>query len=352
MTPDQQFTRLVKLSIVGFMLLFGYFIFADLKMPITTEAMATRMITQVAPQISGRVVGVAVTNNQQVKQGQLLFNLDPKPYQLALEQANLSLEQAKQDNAELDAAIEVARADVNTKTTTYQLKQREAKRLQSLYDNHSVSQQAIDQAQTEVKSSLSQLLAAKAQLAKSQTLRGELGQDNLRLRQAKNNLDKAKLNLSYTQVRAEQDGIVTNLQLASGNMVNNGTAVMALVLNDVDVIADFREKSLRHVIPGSIALVAFDGQPGNLYQAEVNSIDAGVSTAQFAADGSLATPTESTRWVRDAQRFRLHLNLDPQLIAQLPAGAKATVQLQPQGTLLQFFAKLQIKLISLLHFIY
>ncbi|QYJ87668.1 HlyD family secretion protein [Shewanella mesophila] len=352
MTPDQQFTRLVKFAVVGFMLLFSYFLLADLKMPLTTQAMATRTITLVAPQISGRVIKVEVKNNQHVKQGDLLFSLDATPYQLALEQAELSLEQARQDNAELDASIAVAKADVNASETNYALKQREAKRLQSLYANNSVSQQMIDQAQTEVKASLSQLLAVKAQLAKVMTLRGEAGEGNLKLRQAKNNVEKAKLSLSYAQVRAEHDGVVTNVQLASGNMVNNGAAVMALVLGDVDVIADFREKSLRHVSPGSIAMVTFDGQPGQLYQASVTSVDAGVSNAQFAADGRLATPTESNRWVRDAQRFRLHLELDKPLMNSLPAGAKATVQLQPENSLFGILAKLQIKFISLLHFIY
>ncbi|QYK02998.1 HlyD family secretion protein [Shewanella psychrotolerans] len=352
MTPDQQFTRLVKFAIVGFMLLFSYFLLADLQMPLTTQAMATRTITQVAPQISGRVIKVEVKNNQQVKQGDLLFSLDATPYELALEQAELSLEQARQDNAELDASIAAAEADVNASETNYALKQREAKRLQSLYANNSISQQMIDQAQTEVKASLSQLLAAKAQLAKIVTLRGEAGEGNLKLRQAKNNVEKAKLSLSYTKVRAEQDGVVTNLQLATGNMVNNGAAVMALVLGDVDVIADFREKSLRHVSPGTVAMVAFDGQPGQLYQASVTSVDAGVSNAQFAADGRLATPTESNRWVRDAQRFRLHLELDQPLMNSLPAGAKATVQLQPSNRFFSILATLQIKLISLLHFIY
>lgn len=352
MTPDQQFTRLVKFAIVGFLLLFSYFLLADIKMPLTTQAMATRTITQVAPQISGRVVQVYVNNNQKVTQGDPLFRLDPTEYQLALEQAELALEQAKQDNAELDAAMAVAEADVAASEINFALKQREAKRIQSLYSQQSVSQQMIDQARTQVKASLSQLRAAKAQLAKVTTLRGDAGDSNLKLRQAHNNLKKARLALSYTQIRADHDGVVTNVQLASGNMVNNGSPVMALVLEDVDVIADFREKSLRHVSRGANAWVAFDGLPGQVYQAKVSSVDAGVSAAQFAADGRLATPEESNRWVRDAQRFRLHLDMNGAQPNTLPAGAKATVQLQPENGVYRLLASGQIKLISLLHYIY
>lgn len=352
MTPDQQFTRLVKFAMVGFLLLFSYFLVADINMPLTTQAMATRTITQVAPQISGRVVQVYVKNNQQVTQGEPLFKLDPSEYQLALEQAELALEQAKQDNAELDASMAVAEADVAASEINVALKQREARRIQSLYSQHSVSQQMVDQARTQVKSSLSQLHAAKAQLAKISTLRGASGDNNLKLRQAHNNLKKARLALSYTQIHADHDGVVTNVQLASGYMVSHGSPVMALVLDDVDVIADFREKSLRHVSRDANAWVAFDGRPGQIYHAKVSSVDAGVSAAQFAADGRLATPEESNRWVRDAQRFRLHLELDQPLMTRLPAGAKATVQLQPDNWLFSQLAKLQIKFISLLHFIY
>ncbi len=352
MTPDQQLNRLVKFSILGFLVLFSYFLFTDLKMPLTTQAMVTRTITQVAPQVSGRVINVAVDNNQGVKKGDLLFSIDPEPFQLALEQASLSLAQARQDNAELDASIVAAKADVHSKELAYALKQREEKRLAALYLKNSVSQQAIDQAQTEVKSSLSLLLAAKAQLVKVETLRGKLGEDNLRELQAKNSLDKAKLNLSYTQIYAEQDGTVTNMQLAVGNMVTNGAPVMAQILNDIDVIADFREKSLRHAVPGTNALIAFDGQPGNVYHAQVKSIDMGVGSAQFAADGRLATPVVSNRWVRDAQRFRLHLELNDPVEMPLSAGAQATVQLQPDFPLLAFLAYVQIKVISILHYIY
>ncbi|KIO35076.1 HlyD family secretion protein [Shewanella sp. cp20] len=352
MTPDQQFARLVKFASIGFILLFGYFLVADLKMPLTTQAMATRTITQVAPQVSGRVVSVEVSNNQKVKQGDLLFSLDATPFLLAQEQAELALEQARQNNAELDAAIAAASAEVNAKEIAYALKQREAKRIQSLYANQSVSQQMIDQAQTEVKASRSQLLAAKAQLTKVQTLRGLPGEDNLKLRQAKNRLSQARLALSYTQIRAQHDGVVTNVQLASGNMVNQSTPVMALLLDNVDVIADFREKNLRHITPGATALVAFDGRPGELFSASVSSVDAGVSQAQFDANGRLATPAQSNRWVRDAQRFRLHLELAPDVQITLPAGAKATVQLQSNNAVYELLAKIQIKFISLLHYIY
>jgi len=146
--------------------------------------------------------------------------------------------------------------------------------------------------------------------------------------------------------------VVTNLQLQQGSVVNVATPVLALVSQHTDIIADFREKTLKDIGPGSEAWVAFDGEPGRLYAATVSSIDAGVSAGQFAADGSLASPTESDRWVRDAQRLRLHLDLRSHEQLRLAAGARATVQLLPRHGMLRFLAHLQIKFISLLHYIY
>ncbi|MCQ8156438.1 HlyD family secretion protein, partial [Vibrio parahaemolyticus] len=79
--------------------------------------------------------------------------------------------------------------------------------------------------------------------------------------------------------------------------------IISLVSEQADIIADFREKSLRNLNRDSRALVAFDSLPGEDFEARITSLDAGVSSGQYDADGRLATPTDSNRWVRDAQRL-------------------------------------------------
>ncbi|MGI2173519.1 HlyD family secretion protein [Shewanella ulleungensis] len=352
MTPDQQFARLVKVSIFLFVSVFGYFMFADAMMPMTPQAMATRMVTKVTPQVSGKIASIAVANNQVVAKGDVLFSIDSAPYELAVEQANLTLEQAKQDNAELDAEILAAQADVNAKQSSARQKRSEAKRLDALYASRGVSQQLADQAQSDASTAEANLMAANARLSQLVVSRGHDGADNLKMRQAQNHLAQAELNLSYTQVRADQNGVVTNLQLEVGSFATVGQPLLAVVSEKVDIIADFREKSLRGIESQSTAYITFDGQPGRLYQAKVSNVDAGVSAGQFDANGRLATPEASARWVRDAQRLRLHLALDHQVVNTLPAGARATVQLVPNNVALGFLAKVQIKLISVLHYIY
>ncbi|MDO6777527.1 MULTISPECIES: HlyD family secretion protein [unclassified Shewanella] len=353
MTPDQQFSRLTKIALAGFMLVFGYFMFADAAMPLTPQAMATRVVTKVTPQVNGRIKTIAVTNNQVVSKGELLFEVDPRPYKLAVDEAQLALEQVQQDNAELDASLLAAQADVNASQTTSQQKRSEAKRLDALYKTNGVSQQQRDQADSDAAAAEANLLATQARLKQLEVSRGVYGNNNLKVRQAENRLAQAKLNLSYTQVHADQDGTVTNLQIMVGGFAAIGQPLLALVSDDVDIIADFREKALRDVSISSKALVAFDGEPGRLYRAHVSSIDAGVSAGQFDANGSLATPQQSDRWVRDAQRMRLHLQLDnDEVMRTLPTGARATVQIMPENSLLNLLAHGQIKAISMLHYIY
>ncbi|CAH8190557.1 HlyD family secretion protein [Vibrio aestuarianus] len=352
MTPDQKFARWIKYSCIAFVMVFAYFLVADLAMPLTPQAMATRNITKISPRINGQISHIFVSNNQMVQQGDVLFTIDPRPYQLAVEQAQLNYERTAQNNAQLDASIAAADANVTASTIIADQKQREANRLDTLFNRNGTSQQLRDDAKSAAVAAKANLLAAKAQLKELQVSRGEHDDNNVNLRVALNQLEQAKLNLSYTRVVAERDGVITNLQLEIGSYAIAGTPLIALVATDVDIIADFREKSLRHLASNNRALIAFDSKPGQIFQAYVRSQDAGVSAGQFDANGRLATPTESNRWVRDAQRMRLHLAIDDGSGLDLPSGARATVQLLPENALFAWFATLQIRFVSTLHYIY
>lgn len=353
MTPDQRFARRVRSAIAAFVLLFAYFLAADLWMPITPQAQLTRPVLRLAPRVSGQVLDIAVTNNAHVQAGQLLFRLDPEPFRLAVNAAELALEQAAQDNAELDASLAAARADKLAADASAQELARETERLGKLVASQHVSRQLFEQTQSQRTAASAKVAAATARIHQLTAERGAAGDDNLRLRQARNALDQARLQLQYSEVRAERAGTLSNLQLSPGAFVAAGSPVAALVADEADISADFREKALRYVGLGDGASVVFDALPGRIFAARVSAIDAGVKEGQLDANGDLASPATSDRWVRDAQRQRLHVLLDAPPEAPLPSGAKATVQLYPhESPLAAFFGRVQIRLISLLHYIY
>ncbi|UVJ46314.1 HlyD family secretion protein [Pseudomonas sp. LS1212] len=353
MTPDQRFVRWVKIAIVAFAVFFIYFLVADLALPLTPQAQMTRPVLKVAPRVSGQVIEVAIADNQPVKPGDLLFRLDPETFELQVEQARLAVEQASQSNAELDANLKAARAAVSSALAKVNELNAQAERFRVLVGKQLVSRQSYEQVEANRQVAEADAQAAKSRVVELQARRGSSTSDNLLLRQARNALRQARLQLAYSQVRAERAGVIGNLQLSTGTYLQAGTPVTALVEDDIDVIADFREKALRFSRVGTRAMVAFDARPGELFQARVSHVDAGVREGQMDANGELAAPVQSDRWVRNAQRQRVHLVLEQPLPAMLPTGAKLTVQLQPfDNAFAHFLARAQIRLVSLMHYVY
>ena len=353
MTADEKFAKWVKRALIGFIALFAYFLWADLALPLTPQAMVTRVVTQVAPQVNGTVEQVLVDNNQYVEPGDPLFTLDPRPFRLQLQQAELALQQAQQSNRQLDAQIRAAQAKLKSAQATADEQSREAQRIKDLVKEGSTSEQAFDQAQSAALQAQANVDAVKSQLESLKVQRGDSDNAyNLLIQQAKNAVDNAELNLSYTTVRAQHAGRVSNLKLSEGVYARQGNPLLALVSPHADIVADFREKNLRHVKKGQRALIVFDAEPGTVYEATIDSVDAGVNAGQLSADGTLAQPINSNRWVRDAQRMRVHLSLAKGIDNTRPAGAKATVQIVPDSRFKTAVAQAQVRLLGWLHYIY
>lgn len=353
MSPDQRFALLVRTAIGLFCVLFVYFLVADIWMPMTPEARVMRPVVRVAPQVSGPVSEMPLHDNQTVQRGELLFRIDEAPFVLARDKARLELEQARQDNASLAASLEAARAEVEASRAHADESRRERARAESLISRNSISRQQLDSLVAADQAAQAELLAAEAQVRQLEVELGQEGAANLRLRQARNALAQAELDLTHTSIRADHDATVSNLQLETGDFVSQGQAVLAMVVDSLDLVADFREKSLRQVSEGNSALVVFDGIPGQVFDAHVVSSDAGVQDGQLIADGSLADIPSTDRWVRDAQRIRIHLELDEAVTKDLPSGARATVQLLPGDNFLAHtMGALQVRFMSWLHYVY
>lgn len=227
-------------------------------------------------------------------------------------------------------------------------------RYQKLSTLQNVSQADLDKVRTTWQSSEQSVSSIQANIQNLRIQRGERDEHrNVTLQKYRNALDEAELNLGWTKVYAQADGTVSNLQLSPGFYASSGSAALALVNNQTDIVADFREKSLRHTHQGTDAAVVFDAFPGHVFRAHVTSSDAGILAGQEAVNGQLSEPETSNRWVRDAQRMRIHVSLDEPLPKHLPTGARATVQLyNSEGPFARFFSGMQIHLVSLLHYVY
>ena len=354
MTPEQKFARWVRVSIASFLLMFVYFIVADIWIPLTPDSTVMRVVTPVSARVSGYVSEVYVQNNSRVKRGDLLYRLDATPFENQVEAAEIALTQARLTNQQLDAQIAAAQASLKTAQLTAQNNRVTFERYQRLGKMQSVSQSDLDNVRTTWQGSEQSVTNLNASIEALRIQRGERDEaHNVTLQKYRNALQQAQLNLGWTQVRAEADGTVSNLQLSPGFYAQAGGASLALVHEKSDIVADFREKSLRHTHVGTDAAVVFDALPGQVFHAHVTSSDAGTLAGQEAVNGQLSEPETSNRWVRDAQRMRIHVALDEPLPKELPTGARATVQLyNSEGIFARFFSGLQIRLVSLLHYVY
>ncbi|MCS2609564.1 HlyD family secretion protein [Halomonas dongshanensis] len=353
MSPDQQFARWVKVALAAFVVLFAYFILADSFMPLTPEARVLRPVVSIAPELSAPVERVQIHEQQRVSKGDVLFSLDAEPFEIAVEEANLMLEQARQENAQLEANLAAAQADLSSAQALVQEKRSERQRGETLVARQSLSRQNYESLVAAAQTAEADVRAAEAAITSLEVQLGEEGDANLRLRQARNQLARARLDLEHTEVRAQQAGTVTNLQLQAGSYVQAGQPVIAMVSDTLDIVADFREKSVRHLHLGDPAEVIFDSLPGQIFPAHVTNIEAGVLQGQQAANGQLTDIPTTNRWVRDAQRLRVHILLDEPLAVPMATGARASVQLVPgDAALAKPFAWLQAHLVSWLHFVY
>ena len=309
MDPVRRWTLIVLGLCVVLMI---YYLVADRITPYTTQARVHAVVVPIAPEVSGTVTNVAVSSNQSVAAGDLLFEIDRAKYELAVGNAEVSLEQARQATGVSTANVDAAKAQVETARATLVRASQDASRLLRIKqeDPGAISDRRLESAEATLRISQAQLEAAEASLEKALQDLGAEGEDNSRILQAQVALDAANLDLSNTEVRAPADGIVTDVRVDRGNFANAGAALMTfLATRDVWVQADFTENNLGNIKPGDPVGIVFDALPGKVIRGTVRTTGFGVQV-DSAPLGSLPTIENNREWLRDAQRFSVIIDFD------------------------------------------
>lgn len=291
----------------------------------TENAYINADVVSVASQVSGRVIAVHVKENQHVHKGDVLVDIDPEPFAIALEraQADLALarQSARQDNAEVAvvrALVTQAESDLANARNTYT-------RDQELVAQHFLSQQAVDDARARMQALQASLEQARAKLTKalSAPVKTEERGDVLK---AQASIDQARLDLAHTHLLAAQDGQISNLTLTPGSLVGVATPLFALIAdNSFHIDANYKETELPGIHPGQDVDIQIDMYPGQHFKGTVESISGGTGTA-FA----LLPPQNATgNWVKIAQRVPVRIKFAPTDAEHpLRIGATATVSVQ------------------------
>ena len=290
--------------------------------------------TMVSADVSGRVVAIAVHDNERVTQGQLLFRLDDRPFRIAVEDTQAQLAAARLQIEALKATYRLKVADAKGAEETLAYQEREYERQRQLAASGVASRSVFEQVQNAMQVARQKVASTQSDIA---NILAQLGGNpdipidrHPAVQRAQAALDKAELELSYTTIRAHENGIVTKVeQLQPGSYVTASTPVFAMVSDRIWVEANFKETELTFMRPGQAATVEIDTYPGVVFNAKVQSLSPGTGLTFSLLPAENATGN----WVKVVQRLPVRLALeitDPNLNLLLHAGLSATVEVDTQ----------------------
>jgi membrane fusion protein, multidrug efflux system len=307
--------------------------------PRTDDAYVYADTIDVVPEVSGRIVDLPVHDNQAVKQGDLLFRIDPRPYQDALTRGKASLValdrqieltqrtvNAQQYNAQsVRAAVERARAAATQASDTLH-------RMEPLLSHGYVAADDVDRARTAQRSTQAELSAA--QLQARQAAAAVSGVDALVAQRAVviAEITTAELNLEYATVRAPFDGRIVSLKTSTGQFASALKPVFTLIdTRHWYVVANFRETELKGVRTGTPATVYLMSDTGERFQGAVDSISYGVAPDEggLALPGGLPRIQRTLNWVHVSQRFPVKIRVDNPNPELFRVGTSAVAVLYP-----------------------
>jgi len=351
--------------------------------PQTDDATVRANFVGIAPEVNGHIVELHVRDNQQVQEGDLLFLIDPRPYEIALERARATLALTRKEvdglkNGAATAVAGVSKAAAQLNASAAEITRREMdpvaadaelarlraqfqhaedhlKRLEPLLSQQFVTADRVEEARTQRDAALAALNEAQAhkraavaalvstraqhvaneaalQQARSEQSRAEdaIGQiegSNARIAAAEAAVHAAELDLSYCRVLAPFTGLVVNMNISNGAFARAGAEVFTLVdTRTWYVVANFRETQLRHIPAGAPVDLYLQSQPGKHFRGTVVGLGWAVSPENGTSVNGLPHVERSLDWIRLAARFPVRIKVDnPDDSFRLGASAVATV---------------------------
>jgi len=289
--------------------------------PSTDDALLQAHVLLVRPRVAGPVSSVEVVENQFVRRGDLLFQIDPRPFEQAVRQAEAQLVLVRADvEADrpslqaLSSAVDVARSRVIAAQARSLLSEALWKDVQALAAGGEATPKEVAERKADLDGTAADLAAAQASLvegsatlAAAQARIGDAAYEQARIANADAALESARVNLEYTSVTAPADGWITQFDLRVGQVVSPANTVFYLIEEKPWWIeANFKETQVRRIVPGQSAAFTVDMYPDRLFKGTVESLSRGA-----AAAFTLLPPENTTgNWVKVTQRVPVRIRVE------------------------------------------
>jgi len=341
---------LITLALIGAVVIYFYLRYKATHIT-TDDAFIEGHIHTIASKISGTVKGIHVEDNQPVKKGEILLEIDPVDYDVKVKEASSVLnkekaklveidariEASKRQLSELNSAMKAAMANLELQEANLKLAEIDLKRAVNLYEKEAIPKERYDNTKTGYEVAASRVKSAEEQLKQSEmaveTQKALIKEAEASrpsqlsvIKEKEAILNAAELNSGYTKLPAPSDGYVTKKSVEIGNQVQTGQPLMAVVpLNDIWIVANYKETQLGKVRPGQEVKIKVDTYPGKVFSGKVDSIMAG-SGAVF----SLFPPENATgNYVKVVQRIPVKIlldeNTDPQHVLRVGMSVVPTI---------------------------
>lgn len=317
------FAAFSVMLLLGCAALFALWFFSWRHYESTDDAFIDGHIASVSAQVSGRVEKILVKDNQHVRAGDVILQIDPRDAQNALDQALAELAVVATQTAQVEAQIVALKANWKQADANVRLGHSDYRRDQEDYKRYADSYPAVSQSSVSLKRAAAEVSAANlearqqaAEYSRAQYLKEQasLLENRAELDKASVRVANARLQLSYTQVVAPQDGHVTRRSVEQGNYVSVGSTLLSVVSDEVWVTANFKELQLATMKAGQAVQVRVDAYPQQRFNARVDSFQRGTG----AVFSLLPAENATGNFVKIVQRVPVKIVFTDPRIADYP----------------------------------
>lgn len=289
----------IFIAIIAAILLF-FWGHEQLKYQSTDDAYVETTTVSVAPRVSGEIINVYVKDNQQVKKGDIIAQIDPKDYEVKLAQADAAYQRELLNQTN-------AKAHLTATNSELALAKKDVERYTNLYQAGAVSKQTLDNAIIKYDALNARQIRAREDVLSNSQENKKVADANIKVLKAQR--DAAALHLSYTTIYAPQDGTVSSRRVEEGMMVQAGSPLFTLVPNEVWVVANFKETQLKGMKPGMPVEIKVDTYPNHKFKGKIDSIQrsSGAKASLFPPENAVGS------FVKIVQRIPVKIVFDEKI---------------------------------------